>query len=133
MNLSLPLSVILLHFVADWPLQSGWMALNKSKHWDPLVLHVLVYTSIFYFAGYSWAFLLTTFAAHWMTDFVTSRITSRLWFIDLFEPVKSEKLKYPTFEFARVYPKKRYWFFNIIGFDQVLHYVALALALKYFP
>jgi hypothetical protein len=131
MNLTLPFSVILLHFLADWPLQSSWMAVNKSKHWDPLTLHVLVYTLVFCFAGFNWAFLAVTFGAHWLTDFLTSRMTSKLWFIDLLEPLESKALAYPTFEFARVYPRKRYWFFVTIGFDQLIHYTTLALTLKY--
>lgn len=132
-QLTLPLSTLFLHFVGDFPLQSGWMAVNKSKHWDPLVIHIFCYCLPFYFAGYSWHFLLVTFGAHLVTDFCTSRITSKLWFIDLLEPVESKvALEFPTFEFARVYPRKRYWFFTTIGLDQSLHFLTLALTLKYF-
>jgi hypothetical protein len=39
-----PLLVMLtLHFIGDFLLQSDWMALNKSKNWDALSQHVLVY------------------------------------------------------------------------------------------
>lgn len=129
--ITLPLSVIILHWLADWPLQSNWIALHKAKHWDVLVIHVTIYTFVFYLAGFSWHFLTATFLLHLLTDAITSRLTSKFWFIDLLEPLKSEYLKYPTFEFARVYPRKRYYFFNLIGFDQLLHYAMLAITLKY--
>lgn len=129
--LTLPLSILVVHFLADFIFQSDWMALNKSKHWDPLVIHGLVYSSLFYF-GWGWHFALLTFITHTLTDAVTSRVTSKLWFIDLLEPVKTKKpLAFPTFEFARVYPRKRHWFFVVIGVDQLIHYVTLALTLRY--
>lgn len=129
--LTLPLSILFTHFLADFVFQSDWMALNKSKHWDPLVIHGLVYAFCFYL-GWGWHFACVTFVTHTLTDAVTSRVTSSLWFIDLMEPVKSRvTLKYPTFEFARVYPRKRHWFFVVIGLDQLIHFTTLALTLKY--
>lgn len=130
--MTLPLSILVTHFLADFLLQSDWMALNKSKHWDPLVIHGLVYALTFYFCGWGWTFFWLTFCSHTLTDAVTSRVTSRLWFIDLLEPVETKKpLLFPTFEFARVYPRKRHWFFVVIGLDQLIHYTTLALTLKY--
>lgn len=131
--LSLPLSILFTHFLADFPLQSDWMALNKAKHWDPLVIHALAYASCFYLGGWGWHFAILTFLTHAITDAITSRITSKLWFIDLLEPVESKgkPLAYPTFEFARVYPRKRHWFFVVIGLDQLIHFTTLALTLKY--
>lgn len=132
--LTIPLSLLILHFLADFPLQSNWMALHKSKHWDVLVIHALVYTACFYFYGRY--FMALTFLTHFLTDAVTSRLTSKLWFIDLLEPIllKGKALENPTFEFARVYPNKRHWFFVVIGFDQLIHFTTLALTYKFlFP
>jgi hypothetical protein len=84
----MPLLLLLsTHFVADFVLQSDWMAKNKSKHWGALSLHVLVYTLTFvpvviYLLGNTPAdaqFLLLTFALHFLTDAITSRINSNLW------------------------------------------------------
>lgn len=130
--LTLPLSIIVIHFLADFVCQSDWMALNKSKHWDPLVIHGLAYTFCFWLCDFSWPFLCVTFVTHTLTDALTSRATSKLWFITLGEQVDSPNLDYPTFEFARVFPRKRHWFFVMIGFDQLIHYTTLALTLKYF-
>ncbi len=130
--LNLPLSILFTHFLADFLFQSDWMALNKSKHWDPLVIHGLVYAFCFYLGGWGMQFACLTFISHTLTDAITSRITSQLWFIDLLEPlVTKTPLKYPTFEFARVYPRKRHWFFVVIGLDQLIHFATLALTLNY--
>lgn len=32
------------HLVGDFLLQTRWMAQQKNKHWEPLVLHTVVYT-----------------------------------------------------------------------------------------
>lgn len=47
--LTLPLGLILLHFLMDFIFQSDWMALNKSKEWWPLIWHVVVYST-----GFGW-------------------------------------------------------------------------------
>lgn len=128
--ITLPLSLLLLHFLGDFLLQSDWMALHKSKHWDPLVIHAGVY-SLCFLPFFGWWFVGVTFITHALTDFCTSRLTSKLWFIDLLEPIDDDRLDYPTFEFARVYPRKRHWFFVVIGFDQLIHFTTLALTLNY--
>jgi len=35
------------HFLADFPLQGEWMAVNKAKSNEVLVYHLCVYTSVF--------------------------------------------------------------------------------------
>lgn len=101
--------LICLHFVADFICQSDWMASNKSSNWDALTLHVIVYSFIFYvyFALHSsfefaLVFSAITAVCHFITDAITSRITSG-------------------------YFKKENYHnaFVIIGFDQVLHYFQL--------
>lgn len=109
------LTLVVLHFVADFLLQNSWMALGKSKRWDCLLSHTLVYSSCF--AGFGWRFALVTFALHTTTDYVTSRQTSKLWF---FRP-------YGDSNMWRFVPEKRDAFWKMIGFDQCVHYVCLLL------
>lgn len=95
-----------IHFISDFILQTDWMAQNKSKSNKALAVHVFVYHLPFYFFG--WKFALTNMALHASVDFVTSRITSRLW-----------------------QQKKVHWFFVVIGLDQYIHSVCLILTAQY--
>jgi hypothetical protein len=116
MELNIVFMILAVHWLADFKLQSHWMATNKSKSYLALHLHTGVYTLVwaivvpFYTdsgVGYS-AFLLTTFTVHTFQDAITSRITSKL------------------------YAKGNFhWFFSVIGIDQFLHYVQLLLCWKY--
>ena len=94
--------IILLHWLADFVLQTDQMAQNKSKSLYWLTLHVFAYSLIFF--GFGWKFVLITFVCHWITDFVTSKITSYYWKIE-----------------------NRHMFFVVIGFDQFLHITQLLL------
>jgi len=119
----LPLFLLLLvsHFVADFVCQTHWQATNKSKNNAALLEHVATYTVVM--ALTSWFIsplfprlgesrdllatcLLFSFgngALHFGTDYVTSRISSKL------------------------YAKKDFHnFFVVIGFDQLIHQVTLA-------
>lgn len=126
----MPLFLIVTHFVADWVLQSNWMALNKSKNWIALYFHVLVYTAAFATAlliagriGFIGAFTAITFITHFVTDAITSRITSKLWFFG--------QVAGGVNEFYIKEPNTRYWFFVMIGLDQLIHYVTLAWTWRY--
>lgn len=103
--LMIPFALLAVHFVADFVLQSDWMALNKSKRWDALALHCAVYAACFLWWGLTFA--LVTFAAHFVQDAITSRINARLW-----------------------QANERHWFFVAIGADQLLHYAQLGLTLR---
>jgi len=106
--------IILLHFIGDFILQSSWMALNKSHNNRALLAHVATYTLVI-FVG-SWvlwykdpmdlnliiAWTLTNGLLHFITDYITSRINSRLWKLE-----------------------NKHWFFTMIGFDQLIHYACL--------
>lgn len=67
-------SLILAHFVADYLLQTRWMAMNKTRQWLPLIAHSLVYTLVlgvaayFSFGGLSLSGLLILFLAHVFLD-----------------------------------------------------------------
>ena len=104
-----------IHFVADFLLQSDWMAMNKSKSLIPLTTHVAIYTGAFLVFGI-WYFPLVdvllfcgiTFVAHLLTDLYGSKLTSSL------------------------FKQKRHRaFFNVIGFDQLLHAIQLILCYKF--
>lgn len=126
----LPILLLILHFVGDFLLQTDWMALNKSKRFDALFVHCLVYAACFLpFYGYRFAAL--TFLLHFVVDFWTSRLTTRLWFIS-FIPRRLD-LGFPVHRdhplYARVLPS-RHWFFVAIGADQLLHFLLLAVTLR---
>ena len=107
--------VIFSHWVADFVFQTHWMAVNKSKSNIALGCHVLVYTVVIglllgiplYVYGNIPYIVLGTWVTvngilHFITDYTTSRITSKLW----------AKQDYHNF-------------FVVIGFDQVIHYTCL--------
>ena len=126
--------LLVAHFVADFMCQTDWMAINKSKRWDALALHVSVYITVLSMvvalvlppAPYPYMTLKlfglwigVNAAAHFVQDAITSRINSRLWFL----PQVGTGMR-P--EWIQVEVKStRHWFFVGIGADQLLHYVVL--------
>lgn len=109
-------TLLAVHWLADFVLQSHWMSVNKSKRLDALALHVAIYTGTLFFAclmlfGQTRAtliFVLVNGALHFATDFVTSRITSHLW------------------------AKQRvHDFFVVVGIDQLIHQVTLATTMAW--
>lgn len=111
--------LIVIHFIADFILQSDWMAQNKSKNNEALGFHVAVYTLSLLFASVPLAFIVPVYngnlvlvwvllngAAHFATDYVTSRINSKLWAA-----------------------KEVHWFFVGVGADQVVHYMTLGFTM----
>lgn len=93
-------ALLFTHFVADFLLQSDWMAINKSTSWRALTVHVLLYSVCFLWLGPM--FTLITFLTHFATDAITSRATAYLY-------KKNE----------------RHWFFVVIGLDQLIHQFTL--------
>lgn len=105
-----------IHWVADFTLQSEWMALNKSKNNLALASHaaayyagitVLMIPALFLFSWYH-IFIFTALNGiiHLTVDYVSSRITSYLW--------KEERV---------------HDFFVIIGLDQFIHVSILYLTM----
>lgn len=109
--MTLPLSpiafvvaVLCTHYVADFLLQSQWMAENKSKRMLPLVLHVSVYGLGLLWIG--WKFAIANALLHGVVDFCTSRWMSRL---HAAGQIRS--------------------FFMVLGLDQLAHHTCLMLTL----
>lgn len=131
------------HFIGDFVCQSDEMATKKSKDWGVLVYHVAVYTAVVGLVASALAgsasaaggFAAVTFALHFLTDAVTSRITSKLWFLDITPTGDTGKIwrggGAGGVHVEPVYAVKdlgtRHWFFVMIGFDQLLHVYALLL------
>lgn len=116
-DLKIVLAIILIHWLADFVLQTDKQAKGKSKNWTDLLSHTGIYSliwlipSLIIFFNQSeigiikaLSFILITFVCHTITDYFTSRLNSKLW---------SEG--------------KVHNFFVSVGFDQVLHYVQLLL------
>ena len=106
------------HWVADFVCQSNWMAQNKSKSNWPLIVHVCAYSAVMFVFGLAvlvfgvgtlalWAvFALVNGGLHFVTDFFTSRKSSKL------------------YAEGRIHD-----FFVVIGLDQFLHQAAIAATL----
>lgn len=116
-SLKIALLICFSHWVADFVCQTDWMAQNKSKTNYPLFIHICVYTLVMIpFAVYALSgfttivlFLILNAVAHFVTDFYTSRVNSRLYAAGKFGSNKIPNLG----------------FYSSIGFDQFLHYTAL--------
>jgi len=104
--------ILLVHWIADFVCQTDWQAKNKSTNNKALLEHVCVYILIWtfpslYIFGYTpqhSIFILITFAAHFITDYFTSRLNTKL-----------------------LVENKVHNFFVSVGFDQILHYAQLVL------
>lgn len=125
-------SIIVIHWIADFVLQTDKQAKGKSKNWSDLLSHTSIYSLVWLLIGFGiflndfkpynqihntqmndyWnhyiplglLFVFITFICHTITDYFTSRLNSKLW-------AKGQTHK----------------FFVSIGFDQILHYVQLFL------
>jgi Protein of unknown function (DUF3307) len=95
------LTLLSVHFIADFVLQSSWMAKNKSTNAIALLYHATVYGACF--LSWGWQFALVTAWLHAVVDAQTSPVTAYLW----------EK-------------QKVHWFFVVIGLDQLIHAWILA-------
>jgi len=114
--------ILLVHWIADFLLQTRHMASRKSESNYYLNFHVTIYS---FTTIVLWVlFLLTigvhitkfrvllsfvvTFVTHWATDYLTSRQTSKFY--------NAENYK---------------GFFDMVGFDQLIHALTLFLTYNY--
>ena len=106
MTLTAALLIIWAHWIGDFILQSDYHAQGKSKSSWILLEHVLLYgipmAMLGFFIPISFLWLAINIFGHFCTDYVTSRITSKLW--------------------AK---KEVHWFFVTIGADQAIHFTTL--------
>lgn len=112
-SISVLATILLVHWIADFILQTDKQAKGKSKNWGDLLGHTINYSVCW------WAMLLflplhetlifigATFICHTITDYFTSRLNSKLW---------SEQ--------------KVHYFFVSVGFDQILHYTQLIITFQ---
>lgn len=115
LNLIEIFSIIIIHFIGDFVLQTNKQAKEKSKSNKQLTLHVLSYSIVWLLIANVYSiitnnylvvslFPIITFICHWITDYFTSRLNTKLW-------NKGDVHN----------------FFVNVGFDQVLHYIQLFL------
>lgn len=119
MNLIEIFSIIIIHWFADFVLQTDKQAKGKSKNWGDLLSHTGNYSLVWflivllfgifnknqtteYYVYITILFVLITFICHTITDYFTSRLNAKLW-------AKGDAHN----------------FFVSVGFDQVLHYIQL--------
>ena len=95
--------LIIVHFVSDFLMQTDKMALNKSTSNKWLTYHIFVYSVLSFFL-FGPLYAGVNAALHWVTDFISSRVMTKLW--------KAEKRK---------------WFFAVLGADQAAHMLAMVL------
>jgi hypothetical protein len=114
--------ILLIHWFADFILQTRHMATRKSSSNYYLTMHVLIYSFativlwiLFFLAVEIPMSRLTvfgamgiTFVTHWLTDYITSRYTTKYFLA-----------------------KKDKEFYNMIGFDQLIHALTLFLTYNY--
>jgi hypothetical protein len=107
--------ILMIHYVADFRMQSRHIAETKSKCNKSLSIHVLLYVATFLIAGLVhfvtgnnvdvWKFskyVIINGLLHWLTDYITSRESTKA-----YQNGDMEK------------------FWNIIGLDQLIHGVTL--------
>jgi Protein of unknown function (DUF3307) len=103
--------ILFTHWMADFVYQTDEMAINKSTSIVWLNAHVSAYSIVWicpavllfpYDTNLAFAFVLINAVLHWFTDYVTSRINSRLW-----------------------QRESKHDFFVMVGFDQLIHYACL--------
>lgn len=101
----------LCHFIGDFIFQTNTMAKNKSSSIKWLTIHVLNYIIPFALLYMFWlsvpfsmflAIIVLNIVAHWITDYITSRIAAHFYQND-----------------------NRAMFFKTIGFDQFIHIITI--------
>jgi hypothetical protein len=94
---ALHMEQLLTHLLGDFVLQSDWMALNKSKHSIPCLVHVLIYTFCFWlFITHSWPALLVLGGTHFLIDRFHIPLKRFIWLRGHLNPL----IDYPPFKYC---------------------------------
>jgi hypothetical protein len=109
------ITILLIHFLGDFGLQTHEQSQNKSTCNKWLLYHVGVYSLVWLLGGYimfeNWEsatkFAIITFCLHFITDWITSRIGKPFWANNDYHNG-----------------------FVVIGADQLLHYIQLYYTYK---
>lgn len=140
--------ILATHFVADFLLQTHWQASNKSKNNVALLEHVAVYTAtlavvsvvLFGFGAMWFVFCWINAVLHYCTDYCTSRWSARHFRLAMESTERRESAfdmygirGHPLPDWAPVsdIDPAKHWhnFFVVIGLDQLIHQITLAITL----
>jgi len=96
--------LFVMHFIFDWGLQNRWMADNKSKYWEVLFAHCMIYVGgismmLKYLGIFTFDKVLLLFLSHYIVDHISSNIF------------------------------KKYKWRSILWVDHILHFIVLVLVL----
>ncbi|MBO8156544.1 MAG: DUF3307 domain-containing protein [Bacillaceae bacterium] len=106
--------LLVAHLIGDYLFQTNWMAMNKARRWDALMVHSIVYTGVISivswmtFGGLSMTGILIVFLSHLILD----RRRFIVWWVR--RVMRTDETKVP-------------WI--VIVVDQVFHIMVLAIIL----
>ncbi len=109
--------VLILHWAGDFLCQTSWMAINKSKSWVALAVHVAVYTTVL------------TLCLPFMVNVDSQKL---VWFGTINGAIHLI-IDAITSRWNAFFQKKNWiWpFWGSIGFDQLLHNITLIVSVHY--
>ena len=118
--------ILFLHYLGDYIFQPYSMSVQKSEDHMMLLYHTIIYTGTIYLGllfvvGVNEAitFVVLTFLAHYMVDFVTSRVISD----------NSSELRLDPDSTKPIHKRLKLWGpISLLGFDQLLHQACLLIA-----
>lgn len=108
-------ALLVTHLIVDWIFQWKWEAMNKFKEWLPLFFHCTIYTlgfiPVFLIYGINLTWLILLFVSHVIFD----RRKFEIWLLEKFKRITEKNIS------------ESLWMILLIGIDQILHIVILAL------
>ena len=121
--------ILFLHYLGDYIFQPYRMSVQKSENYMMLLYHTIIYSSTIYLGlllvvGVEEAitFSVLTFLAHYVVDFVTSRVISD----------NSSELRLDPDSTKPIHKRLRLWGpISLLGLDQLLHQVCLLIAAQF--
>ena len=71
--------LLVAHFIFDWGFQNRWMAENKSKYWEVLFAHCMIYTggisiAMKYLGIFEWWKVALVLISHYIIDLISSKL-----------------------------------------------------------